>query len=357
MLLSMSNIDEVNIYDVFCGRGVYENGTEGSSLRALSIINTILSEKKHAPKVTLNLNDIKREHTESVRQRINERNEITNCTIRISNTDATELMQSLVQQWRFTHNYRRRNILFIDPYGYKTIDPIVLRSLVMDCHADVLLFLPVSFMYRFTEYAFHEDATNGAKPIRSFIESFFTPDHPICHAGLGVRQYINYLTEAFSFGNKCYSTSYHIERDDHNYFSLFYMSQSLMGFDKIIEAKWELDEQNGCGFQLPQSMQDLFEDYWKYERQREMYHKLKLLLTGLLSSTKNKITNATIYRFVLQHEFLPKHAKIILSEMQKNGQLECYKMDTGEQAPLGSFYLNYRFYAKPCAVFTYKTAA
>ena len=46
MLLSMPNIDEVNIYAVFCGRGVYENGTEGSSLRALSIVNSILEEKK-----------------------------------------------------------------------------------------------------------------------------------------------------------------------------------------------------------------------------------------------------------------------------------------------------------------------
>ena len=357
MLLSMSNIDEVSIYDVFCGRGVYENGTEGSSLRALSIVNSILAEKKSAPHVTLYLNDIKREHTESVRNCINSKNEITACSIRFSNSDALELMQSLVHQWRFSHNYKKRNILFIDPYGYKAIDPKVLRSLVMDCHADVLLFLPVSFMYRFTEYSFHEDASNGAKPIRAFIESFFPNEHPIHQAGLGVHQYINYLTEAFSFGYQCYSASYHIERNDHNYFSLFYMSQSLMGFEKVIEAKWELDEQNGCGFKLPPKMRDLFEEQWKYERQKEMYHKLQILLIGLFTSACSRITNATIYKFVLQHEFLPRHAKLILSEMQKSGCLECYKMDTGEQAPKGSFYLNYRYYSKPCAVFAYRVAA
>ena len=63
-----------------------------------------------------------------------------------------------------------------------------------------------------------------------------------------------------------------------------------------------------------------------------MYHKLQILLTGLFTSACSRITNATIYKFVLQHEFLPRHAKLILSEMQKSGCLECYKMDTGEQA-------------------------
>lgn len=357
MLLSMPSVDEVNIYDVFCGRGVYENGTEGSSLRALSIINQILSEKKHAPQVTLHLNDICEVHTQSVRNAINQKNEISYCDLQITNINAEQLMQSLADQWRISHHYKCRNILFIDPYGYKTINPQVLRSLVMDCHADILLFLPVSFMYRFTEYAFHEDATMGAKPIRAFIESFFPDEHPIRRAGLGVQQYINYLTEAFSFNHQCYSASYHIERNDHNYFSLFYMSQSLMGFEKVIEAKWELDEQNGCGFQLPPKMRDLFEEQWKYERQKEMYQKLQLLLTGLFTSACSRITNATIYKFVLQHEFLPRHAKLILAEMQKNGYLECYKMDTGEQAPKGTFYLNYRYFTKPCAVFAYRAAA
>ena len=99
---------------------------------------------------------------------------------------------------------------------------------------------------------------------------------------------------------------------------------------------------------------DLFEEEWKAERKREMFESLRLLLTNLLTSTCKRITNDIVYRYILQHEFLPRHAKIILSDMQKKGQLECYKMDTGQPAPKGSFYLNYRYYTKPCAVFVYK---
>ena len=73
---------------------------------------------------------------------------------------------------------------------------------------------------------------------------------------------------------------------------------------------------------------DLFEEEWKAERKKEMFESLRLLLTNLLTSTCKRITNDIVYRYILQHEFLPRHAKIILSDMQKKGQLECYKMDT-----------------------------
>lgn len=353
MLLSMPNIDEVHIYDVFCGRGIYANGHKGSALHSLDVINTILREKTKAPKVTLHLNDINKEHTETIQEHISKLSKAPLCHVEYSNIDAQEWLLSHRDMWRHTHNYRNRNILFLDPYGYKQIDPQVLSDLVLDCHADVLLFLPISFMYRFTQYAFNEDANNGAKPLRAFIESFFDEHHPIrTSSDLNVRQYIDYLTEAFSFGNQCYSSSYHIERDKHNYFSLFYMSKSLMGFEKIIEAKWDLDEENGCGFTLQPEMGSIFEEQWKIERRKEMYYKLHLLLVNLLSNAK-KATNAIVYQYILRNEYLPRHAKIILTEMQKRGEIDCFRTDTGALAPQGTFYLNYRYYAKPCAIIAY----
>lgn len=353
MLLSMPNIDEVHIYDVFCGRGIYTNGHKGSALHALDVINTILREKSKAPHVTLHLNDINTEHTEAIRNYIERQQKEPLCQMRYTNVDASEWLHAYRDEWILTHNYRVRNIMFIDPYGYKQIDPQVLRDLVLKCHADVLLFLPISFMYRFTQYAFNEDANNGAKPLRAFIETFFDEEHPIrTSSELNVRQYIDYLTDAFSFNNECYSASYHIERDKHNYFSLFYMSKSLMGFEKIIEAKWDLDEENGCGFTLPKQMRSLFEEQWKFERKNEMYYRLHFLLVSLFSKMKNA-TNAIVYKYILQHEFLPRHAKLVLSEMQTRGEIECVKIDTGEIAPKGSFYLNYRYYAKPCVIIAY----
>ena len=43
--------------------------------------------------------------------------------------------------------------------------------------------------------------------------------------------------------------------------------------ERIIEAKWDLDEDNGCGFSLQPQMGSLFEDQWKIERRNEMYYK------------------------------------------------------------------------------------
>jgi len=353
MLLSMGEtVDEVHIWDVFCGRGIYENGYKGSAIKALETIHRVQKETKSKVSVTLHLNDIKREHTNAIKEYNKDKTWL--CNIEYSNEDASDWMKTKAELWKGNKNYKIRNILFIDPYGYKQINRDILERLVVSGHADVLLFLPISFMYRFTEYAIEEDANSGALPLRALIEQLFDTNHPIRNGeNMNVHQYIDYLTEAFRFGKKCYATNFSLERDKRNYFALFYMSKSLMGFEKIVEAKWEIDELNGCGFSLPKRMREIFEEEWAFERKNELYNQLYILLVGILSSGE-EVTNATIYEKVLEQGFLPKHAKLVLEELQNQGLLLCIKKDTGEEAPKKSFYLHYKYYRKPCAIYVYK---
>src|SRR5204863_9123033 len=78
----------------------------------------------------------------------------------------------------------------------------------------------------------------------------FPVDHPIRKETVGALEYIKFVKEALKF-DQYYSTSYSIERDESNYYALFFISPSIYGFEKILEVKWQLDEDSGGGFRQP----------------------------------------------------------------------------------------------------------
>lgn len=339
MLLRMGDqVQEIHIYDVFCGRAEYKNGYFGSAIRSYNLINDLLWEMGTKTKVVLHLNDLNPKHYKSVQLYVQKHPGV--CLTECLNQNAGELMSEVVERC-LRNTYHTRTVLFVDPYGYKAVSPTILKKLV-EVFADVMLFLPISFMYRFRQYAFRRNANKGALTLRKWILEFLPENHPICREEeMDVLQYIEYLTDAFQFG-KYWATSYHIERDTHNYFSLFFLSRSPMGFEKALEAKWKLDEENGCGFQLPVSQMNLFEAEWKKERIAEQYECLRMYLIGLLS-TQGKANNIELYHFVLRRGFLPQHAKLVLLQMQENEEIECVKLETGEVVKAKVFYIGYSF--------------
>lgn len=345
--------DTVHIYDVFCGRGVYDDGGLGSPIRA---VRTIIKTKQAKPSNTrfvLHLNDLNPEHISKVKDYVeaNYPDFRNYCTIMSSNMDAEVLLDELCYKLSNTPN-NERNLLFIDPYGYKSIHKETLYKLMANGKTEILLFLAVSFMHRFRQYAFEEDSNEGVKRLREFIGSFFSPSHPVRQQHeMDVREYIRYLSRAFSFDDRFYSTAYHIERDSNSYFALFFICSNLYGFHKILEVKWNLDEEDGNGFQQPDLMMDLFADFNKQERQREMFETLR---TSLIEYLRTSRTNAALYEFVLKQEFLPHHAGTILKDLQNNGQLNVRSFIGTKPVRKGTFYLTYDGYKNPSVVIEIK---
>ena len=116
-----------------------------------------------------------------------------------------------------------RNFIFIDPYGYKDIHKNIFQRLMKNGKTEILLFLPISFMHRFRNYAFNDKANKGALPLKLFISEFFPESHPVRNEEeMDVIEYIEALTEAFSINNTYYTTNYFIERTmQSNYAYLF----------------------------------------------------------------------------------------------------------------------------------------
>lgn len=355
-ILSLSKfVSIINIYDVFCGRGVYENGGEGSPVRALK---AIVDAKKKFPSntyVTLRLNDIDEQNIESVKQYIEQKvpDYKQYCDVKFASVDAESLLGKM-SVWLAATKNDERNLLFIDPYGYKTIHKDTIDGLMRNGKTEIILFLPVSFMHRFKGYALDADVETIA-PLRRFTEDFFPEGHPVRNVEeeMNVHEYINCLKDAFSYGGKYYTASYQIEREKGKFFALFFITSNLLGFEKILEVKWDLDEEDGNGFVLSKisTQPSLFDDYFAEQKKNEHSYKLGGFLMDFLKEPR---TNGELYEFVLERGYMCKHATDILKQLQDDGLLDVIDMTTGKPARKGAYYLKYEAVKNPKVSFRLK---
>lgn len=230
-------VSTINIYDVFCGRGVYENGGEGSPVRALKAI--VDAKKKYPSNTTfiLRLNDYDQNNIDSVKQYIAQKvpDYRQYCDVKFASVDAESLLDNIANWLTKTRN-DERNLLFIDPYGYKTIHKDTIEKLMRNGKTEIILFLPVSFMHRFKDYAFDPEASESIAPLRKFTEDFFPEEHPMRNSEeeMNVHDYVDQYEldvvperelQSWEIMNACYMEmlEHHAEatvRDREDYFKV-----------------------------------------------------------------------------------------------------------------------------------------
>lgn len=346
ILCQSQYIKHIRIYDVFCGMGIYEDGGKGSPIVAYETIKGVYDAHKisNETDIVLTINDISKERIAKVEDYI-EANKHSYCRIRPYNLDIEKLLEKIIPEISATPK-DTRNLVFIDPYGYKDIKKELLLNLMANGRTEVILFLPISHMQRFTNAAMqNDDSVTQYEPLRKFVYSFFPDEsHPIRQNTVKAKEYIQYIADALKFEDKFYTTSYYIERDKANIFALFFMSSNIFGFEKVLETKWKLDEEHGGGFRLPDKDQTLnmFANEFAIETKNENARKLRKILVDALQTPK---TNNEVYELVLRNEFLPRHANEVLKEMQDvNANFNVLNYKTGEKARKNSFYLSHKYY-------------
>lgn len=131
-------------FDVFCGTGVYDNGKKGSPIVAFESIAEIRTEYGFQKCINLIVNDSEAEKIEAVRGYIEDRNE-NHCTVGYYTLPANEMFARIRQVVHAQAN-NVRNLIFVDPYGYKEIKNRTLRNLLENQRTEIILFLPISQM-------------------------------------------------------------------------------------------------------------------------------------------------------------------------------------------------------------------
>ena len=335
ILTLVSYVDQINIFDVFCGRGFYENNTEGSSIKSYRVIRDVqsrlLQQSKPLKNIALFLNDKNPKFIETISEFINQENKSNPFKINVqySNFNAVDLIPKVIS-FLNSRTGKPKNLIFIDPYGYKDIHKKDIEGLLSNGNTEIVLFLPISPMHRFKGHAMKDEANESHQRLREFIEEFFEKNNPIItkEKKVPLHEFINHITVALSFNGNFYSTSFYIERDQSNTYALFFITPNKVGYEKILESKWALDNNQGRGFKLS-SPGDMFTQ--AYTNNFEIN-----LETFLKSGNK---TNLEVFDFALEHEHLGKHATKILKEWSKQNRLEVFDILTNE-VKKNAYYIN-----------------
>lgn len=324
--------EQIHLYDLFCGPGIYDNNGEGSPIIALKKLKQtyyqFINERPGGlPKINCNFNDIDPDLISRLQENIaNKKLHYDNYgELNLTTEDYIEIVGKLSIQFKKLNN--EKAFVFIDPYGYKEVKASHISEL-LDCNkkSEVLLWLPIQFMYRFSE-----------KGTPDVLKSF---NHQL---GIekenksikNVWQYILELKNGFQhlLGQDYFVDNFTLRKEENTVFCLFFFSSHIRGYEKMLETKWELDTEAGRGWKYNGHIKDLFSG-------QETNRLEELLLSYLKEDSRS---NGMLFEFTLRQGFLPKHLNQILKELQKNEKIEVQKKD-GTNARKSAFYINYDAY-------------
>lgn len=323
--------ERIHIHDLFCGSGEFEDGGEGSPIVALRQVKTTyyttISRKTNpVPKIDCHFNDIVPNKIDSLQKAITDKSLHYSPIgeLKFSSNDYADEVLELCSKLKKLKN--EKGFVFIDPYGYKEIKSEHIKQL-MDCgkKAEVLLWLPTQFMYRFSK--------NGTPEVLlSFIEELI--DYKEWKKNDSVWKFINQLKVGFQnyLGDQYFVDNFSLQKEENTVFCLYFFTSHIKGFEKMLEAKWEIDTEEGRGWKYsddgPQI--SLFGDSVSTN---ELETKLKIYL-------QEKRFNGEVYEYTLRQGYLPKHANQILQQWQKKDILDV-NLSNGDKARRNSFYLKY----------------
>jgi three-Cys-motif partner protein len=333
---------KINLFDIYCGMGVYKDGNIGSPLITNNCIretnDVVRKIGKPIKPITVTINDFEKEKIENVKGIIEE-NKNENCTYSYFNENADEMLDIASNMVNAFKN-SERNLVFIDPYGYSDINSLKIYNLIKNEHTEIILFLPVMQMYRFADIALSDYERSCYENLRKFIFSFFPETHRIHNEKIdGVFEFIHEVKRALSFNNNFYTCSHYIERGKNNYYALFFITSNMYGLDKMVEAKWKLDPIKGKGFSQKKPATLFDEEFQEHDVNREI-ELLKTLIIDYLME-KKMLSNNDIYELALINEFRQTHAKLVLDDLIKNKKIEACNSKGETQIGIVGYYLDY----------------
>ena len=349
-------ITKVNIIDIFCGSGVYANNKYGSPIVAFNTIqNTriFLKTINHDIKpTTLIINDGNPASVETASiylQKLNEENKC--CEIIVHKLEARQIIDETINYLK-KQDGSARNLIFIDPTGYKDIHKDDLQELLR-LKSEVVLFLPVSFMHRFKGVAQKDFDKPAYVHLRRFIYEFFSQDHPIrSEDSMDIKTVIDSLQDALKF-DTYYTSAFYLQRDKSNYYALFFITSSILGLERINDAKWQIDPVKGEGhiYTGSSAQMNLFSHLPAIVDLHKM-RQLEDILKRFIE--QNECTNRNLYHHILVNGFKIAQANPILKQWHKESTLQIYDVTTNKINKSNATYLDHKYFKESTSKVTFK---
>jgi len=322
--------EKINIYDLFCGDGVYENGGHGSPMVIMKAVKNVhymnVAKSKKIPKVNSLFNDINPKKVDNTKNAIKDKSLYypNFGKLEFRNDDYKKLLDEITSKLNAIQN--EKAFVFLDPYEYKHIRVSHIKKLMSNKKTEVLMWLPTQFMYRF-------ESNGTPTALKDFIEEIVPYEN--WSQSTNVWTFVEELKNGFqnALTKEYFVDNFTIQKDKNTVFCLFFFTSHIKGFEKMLEAKWQIDTEQGKGWDYTGNQPSLFFAH--------KTNKLEERLKDYLSNAPR--TNSQIYDFVLRCGYLPKHVGEVLSNWQNQGTLRVEKPD-GTPGRKKSFYINYGKY-------------
>jgi len=326
-ILGRTFVNRVYLYDLFCGEGIYENGGKGSPVITLECIKSHYETNSISSNVCRNIdvvfNDSEMSEIEPGKLKIDRVKELTSSIVLPNNVrvfptsfNYSELVKKVIVKASTLPNDARA-LVFIDPWGYKEIDPKDLKGLLECEKVEVLLFLPIHFMYRFANKALVDSNYKGGNAIRKFISELYEHTHKPYFSN--EQHFIAELHKQFkNYLQLDYVDVFKIERGNNNWFALFFFTHNRKGYWKMLDAKWQIDSKGGKLFKQADNEGTMFNEYDHSGYKQTVLKHLQ---------DNHNATNDDLLTLGLQNNFLPKHTKAILDDIKKTHAIEILSLD------------------------------
>lgn len=334
-------IKEINIFDLFCGTGVYDDGKHGSPIIAFDIINSVINkyqENIKDKKIRFFISDKEQENINKVENFLKPLNK-NNIELHFTASEFNQLVPKITNYLN-KQKSDVRNLFFLDPYGYKEIKKNEIISLIENKKTELIIFLPISHMHRFKDEAIKDYDNPSYIKLREFISQFIGN----VAKNITVFEFIKLIKTSLSFNGEYYSSAHYIKRNERNYNGIFYISSNIYGLEKFIEVQWEQDTIKGEGFDSTYGQANMF---------GEDLNELKNLLQSTIG--KNQISNSQLYELTLLNGYLPKHTNKMLEELREDGIIKVFDENSIEITRKNTFYVNFNNFQKNKSVYIIKT--
>lgn len=335
ILSRVPSVDRIYIFDLLCGEGIYENGAEGSPCIALnSIKEHFFANNQTCPRITIWFNDNGLSQidegiykVERVEKLCNSKFIPPNVDIEYHCEDFEVIYQDALKKVQPKRN--TKGLFFIDPYGYKAVQPQHIRKILEGGNTEVILFLPVSHMYRFAETS-AQTTFPGGEPLRDFLFELFQSTDLKFNS---VYDFVNQMKDKFRgylSQQGIFVDTFILERDKQNVYCLFFFTSHIKGFEKMLETKWKMDTAQGRGFTLEKTL-PLFAGIEGSNYPQK--------LMDFICKGKYR-TNEDIYIFGLLNGYLPTHTTQVLKKWKKEQpHFEVFPLE-GDNSPVRGFYID-----------------
>lgn len=319
-ILAYSRFDKIYILDLFAGEGRDVLLEPCSSVAAAEIIKEHYDiQPKTCKSILFYLNDAGNSVIEKGVKKIDRvQHFIENVKlplsvdIKYSDKKFEAIIDLLIERLNKLKSSERA-LCFIDPFGYKYSKPEKIKGLLSNGKTEIILFIPICFLHRFAAKAVKDEDYKGGKHIEEFLSVIF--DNKIPEIGNQILFIKKIQTQFKIYLQIPYVDVMFIEKDKGQYFALFFFSNNKLGFEKMLEAKWKIDENNGHGFKVNANTIkiNLFDNIDHDNYMYILYNEIKL---------RKKMSNQEIFDFGLDNNHLPRHSLKVLQQLKRDKNIK-----------------------------------